>query len=86
VTSLSIDFETRSTVNLPKAGVYVYAADPTTDIWCMAWAFDDEEPEIWTPGSPLPAARAHVEHIARWRRDPRVERAVRAHRSGARSW
>jgi DNA polymerase len=44
---LSIDFETRSTVDLKKAGVYVYATHPTTDIWLMAWAFDDEEPEVW---------------------------------------
>lgn len=48
---LSIDFETRSTVDLKKSGVYVYAQHPTTDIWCMAWAFDDEEPEIWTPAA-----------------------------------
>jgi len=46
---LSIDFETRSTVDLKKSGVYVYAQHPDTDIWCMAWAFDDEEPEIWVP-------------------------------------
>lgn len=46
---LGIDFETRSTVDLPKSGVYPYAAHPETDVWCMAWAFDDEEPEIWTP-------------------------------------
>lgn len=59
---LSIDFETRSTVDLKKAGVYVYAAHPTTDIWCMAWAFDDEEPEIWTPDQPLPARI--IAHIA----------------------
>jgi DNA polymerase bacteriophage-type len=49
MTSLRIDFETRSTVDLKAAGVYPYAAHPTTDIWCMAWAFDEEEPEIWTP-------------------------------------
>ena len=46
---LSIDFETRATVDLRKAGIYRYAEDPNTDIWCMAWAFDDEEVEIWTP-------------------------------------
>jgi DNA polymerase len=49
VSVLSIDFETRSTVDLKKSGVYVYAQHPDTDIWCMAWAFDDEEPVIWTP-------------------------------------
>lgn len=46
---VNIDFETRSTIDLKKTGVYPYAAHPTTDIWCMAVAFDDEEPEIWQP-------------------------------------
>jgi DNA polymerase len=36
-------------VDLRKTGVYPYAEHPHTGIWCMAWAFDDEEPEIWTP-------------------------------------
>lgn len=53
--TLSIDFETRATVDLKKTGVYPYAEHKDTDIWCMAWAFDDEEPVIWTPGMPLPA-------------------------------
>lgn len=47
--TLSIDFETRATVDLRKTGVYPYAEHKDTDIWCMAWAFDDEEPVIWTP-------------------------------------
>jgi DNA polymerase len=53
VTTLSIDFETRSTVDLKKAGQHVYAAHPTTDIWCMAWAFDDDEPALWFPSDAL---------------------------------
>lgn len=36
-------------MDLADAGVYRYAEDVSTDIWCMAWAFDDEEPQIWTP-------------------------------------
>lgn len=58
---LGIDFESRSTVELKTAGVYKYAQHPDTHIWCMAWAFDDEEPEIWRPGMPLP--ERIVEHI-----------------------
>jgi DNA polymerase len=50
LTTLSIDFETRATVDLRATGVYPYAQHPETDIWCFAWAFDDEEPEIWHPG------------------------------------
>ncbi len=59
---LSIDFESRSKVNLRKTSVYPYAVDPSTDLWCMAWAFGDEEPEIWTPGQPLiPRIVAHYQ-------------------------
>lgn len=47
--TLSIDFETRSTVPLRDTGVYPYAEHPSTDIWCMAFAFDDEEPQVWYP-------------------------------------
>lgn len=54
--TVSIDFETRSTVDLRRTGVYRYAQDPTTDVWCMAYAFDDEEPAVWKPGEPLPVA------------------------------
>ena len=50
---VSIDFETRSAVDLRKTGVYVYADDESTDIWCMAFAFDDDEPKLWTPGMPI---------------------------------
>jgi len=34
---VSIDFETRSAVDLRKTGVYKYASDQSTDIWCMAY-------------------------------------------------
>jgi DNA polymerase bacteriophage-type len=49
-----VDFETKSAVDLKKTGVYVYAEDPTTDIWCMAWAIGDEPVELWLPGDPIP--------------------------------
>jgi DNA polymerase len=52
--TISIDFETRSTIDLRKTGVYPYAAHPTTDVWCMAWAVGDDEPELWVPDTPLP--------------------------------
>jgi DNA polymerase len=59
---VSCDFETRSTVPLPDTGVYPYAAHPTTDLWCLAYAFDQEEPQLWWPGEPFPARlRAHIE-------------------------
>lgn len=60
---LSIDFETRSTVDLRETGVYPYAAHPDTEVWCMAWAFGDEEPvQLWIPGQDLPPRiRDHIE-------------------------
>ncbi len=50
---LSIDFETRSWIDLKFSGVYPYAQHHSTSVLCMAWAFDDDEPSIWLPGMPL---------------------------------
>lgn len=61
MTVAHIDFETRSAVDLTKTGAYVYAADPTTDVWCAAYAIGDEPVQVWTPGEPLPDDLA--EHI-----------------------
>jgi len=61
LTHLHVDFETRSAADLKKTGAYAYAADPTTDIWCMAYAFGGELVQIWTPGRPVPADV--VEHV-----------------------
>lgn len=58
---LHIDFETRSAVDLKKTGAYVYAEDPSTDIWCAAFALGDEPVRVWRPGDPVPAdVAAHV--------------------------
>lgn len=51
--TVSVDFETRSTVDLRRTGVYRYAQDKDTDVWCMAYAFDDQDPRMWTPGQPV---------------------------------
>jgi DNA polymerase len=61
VTALHVDFETRSAVDLKKTGAYAYAADPTTDVWCMAYAFGDGPIRVWRPGEPAPADI--VEHV-----------------------
>ncbi|ORE90236.1 DNA-directed DNA polymerase [Stappia sp. 22II-S9-Z10] len=59
--TLCLDFETRSAVDLKKAGSYVYAEDPSTDILCLAWAIGDDEVELWTPADPVPdRAAAHI--------------------------
>jgi len=51
---LSVDFESRSTVDLRKTGVYPYAVDPTTSLWCMAYALGKGEVQLWLPGFPVP--------------------------------
>jgi len=48
-THLHIDFETRSTVDLKKAGLDVYAKSPTTEVLCMAWSIGEGPVKIWTP-------------------------------------
>lgn len=51
---LHLDFETKSTIELPDVGVDIYSRHPTTDVWCMAWVLgDDPEVELWHPGQEL---------------------------------
>ena len=51
---ISIDFETYSECDIKTAGGYNYAAHPSTEVICMAWAIDDEEPQLWVPGERQP--------------------------------
>jgi DNA polymerase len=60
---LSIDFETRSACDLIKAGSARYAADPSTAIWCMAWAIDDDPIEIWYPNVHQDPPHKVLDHI-----------------------
>jgi DNA polymerase bacteriophage-type len=53
---LWIDFETRSTCDLPKHGVYNYAQDASTEVLCMSYAFGDDEVTTWLPSAPFPEA------------------------------
>ena len=58
---LHVDFETRSSIDLKKTGVHVYAKHYTTDVCCAAFAFDDGPVKVWLPGQPVP--RDLIEHI-----------------------
>lgn len=62
---VSIDFETRSALNLPDTGAYAYSKHHTTDVWCMAYSVDGAEPELWLPGDPVPAW-AHDADLRAW--------------------
>jgi DNA polymerase len=56
---LWLDFETKSRCDLTKRGVYNYAQDPSTEVLCMSWAFDDEDVQTWLPDRQLCPARVH---------------------------
>lgn len=64
MSTLWVDFETRSRCDLTTKGVYNYAQDGSTDVLCMSYAFDDDEVVTWTPEQPFPeAVRQHKGQI-----------------------
>ncbi len=71
---LHIDFETRSTVDLRRAGVYRYAEHPSTDVILACWALDEGEIHTWYHHQQVPLDL--MVHLA----DPRV--TVVAHNAG----
>jgi DNA polymerase len=66
MTALHIDFETRSRVDLKKAGLDVYSRDASTDVLCMAWAIGDGPVLVWTPEMPAftPDEARFMQHVA----------------------
>lgn len=46
---LTIDFETRSKVDIRKSGAWRYAEDPSTSVLCLAYALGDGLVGLWTP-------------------------------------
>jgi DNA polymerase bacteriophage-type len=49
------DFETRGRANLAAVGAHRYAADPHTEVLCVAFAVDDCPVQLWRLGDPVPA-------------------------------
>lgn len=88
MTTISIDFETYSECDIKTAGGYNYAAHPSTEVLCMAWAIDDEEPQLWTPGDPIPQ-RLYDELDGAgqiWAWNAAFERAVWKHQMHKHGW
>jgi DNA polymerase len=52
--NISIDFETRSLVDLPTYGLDKYARDKSTEVICMAYCFPGAPVKIWTPDQTMP--------------------------------
>lgn len=53
-----IDFETKSNCDLRTQGLYNYAQSLSTEVLCMAYAYDDGEVQMWTGGA-LPDFTGH---------------------------
>ena len=51
---LWLDYETKSACDLRSRGSYNYARHLSTQIICMAYAFDDEDVALWWPLEPFP--------------------------------
>jgi DNA polymerase len=47
----SIDFETRSTIDLAEQGLDIYANDPTTEVLCIAWGNKPDNVSVGVPQS-----------------------------------
>lgn len=58
---LHLDVESRSAVDLRATNAYIYFDHPSTDLWLLAWAFNNDEPRLWYPGDPCPPEI--VEHV-----------------------
>jgi DNA polymerase len=50
------DYETRNTLELQNVGPWKYASSDYADVWCCAYAVDDQPVKLWRPGDPVPKA------------------------------
>jgi DNA polymerase bacteriophage-type len=48
-TRTTIDFETRSEIELTKVGAYNYAKHPSTEILCLGYKIHGFKPKLWKP-------------------------------------
>ena len=72
-----LDVETRSALDLRKVGAARYARHPSTDVWCVGWALDDQRVQLWLPGDPVPEAIATADVIVA--HNAGFDRAILAH-------
>ena len=56
--TLWLDYESLSECELPSKGSYNYAKHATTKIICAAYAFDDEDVQLWWAHDPFPTRLA----------------------------
>lgn len=44
-----LDFETFSEIDLKVAGAWAYSMHPSTEVLCVGYKIDDQEPKLWRP-------------------------------------
>src|SRR6516165_8127195 len=79
---LHYDVETRSKADLKVVGTHAYAADPSTEVLCLAYAVDDEPVQLWTPGDAVPAEFEEAASNSSWTvvaHNDQFERAIARH-------
>jgi len=54
VREVELDYETHSELDIRRAGAQAYARHPSTEVICLAYAFDGGEPKVWAPDLPPP--------------------------------
>ena len=60
------DGETKGVLDLRIVGAPRYAADPGTEVLCVAYAVDDGPVRIWRPGDPIPAEVTEAKRAPNW--------------------
>ena len=60
------DIESLSRVDLRTVGADKYAADPSTDVYCYAYAVDDGPVKLWIRGDPVPAEAVEAAKNPTW--------------------
>src|SRR5262245_34518157 len=60
------DFESRSQISLKTAGLYKYAAHPTTEVLACAFAVDNDSIQLWLPGDPIPSEFVVAANSSNW--------------------
>ena len=66
MTVLWLDYESKSECDLPAMGSYNYAMHPSTKMICAAYAFDDEDVQLWWAHEPVPLRLAEYFKSGGW--------------------
>lgn len=62
---IHLDFETYSEADIRKVGAWAYSKHPSTEVICMAYSVNGEQPKLWTPPTRIEIAdleESGVEH------------------------